>query len=103
MTKKDPHRAAALRNLRRLAGGKINDAAILAIRGGELSNEEIARLDLSAVTEIKSPKAGGGCDVKLADPLEAIGLMLEHCEPENAGAGDSFFEALNRAAEADEV
>ena len=101
MKKPDPNRAAALRRLRRLAGGKINDAVILAVRGHDLTDEEITKLDLSAVAEIKTSKKDGGFDIRLVDPLAVLKLLLDSCGPDNESG--SIYEALDRSAENDAV
>ena len=57
--------------LRRLASGDCNDAVRLVMQGEELSAEEIMKLDLGNVSELKRVK-GGGVEVRLFDRRKAL-------------------------------
>lgn len=57
--------------LRKLAFGSSADAFKLLLGGEELSAEDIERLDLFNVSDIKKPK-GGGLEIKFYDRLKAM-------------------------------
>lgn len=57
--------------LRKLAFGSPADAFKLLLCGDELSPEDIERLDLFTVSDIKRPK-GGGLEIKFYDRLKAL-------------------------------
>lgn len=90
----------ALAGLRRIALGRSNDAARLALGG--LAPEEVDALDLFAVSEIKRSREGG-CDVKLYDRLEALRLLLEHAAKAGGEEMLPLLEALERGARAVEA
>lgn len=77
--------------LKRVALSKPNDAAALALAPGETCLKD---LDLWGVSELKVA-ANGAVEVKFADRVKAIGLLLE-C----AGSGEDGMEALLSALEA---
>ena len=84
----------AVAGLRRLAFGRINDAAAL------LCDEPppADRLDLYNVSEIKRPK-GGGVEIKFFDRLEALEQLAEiETRSDETSSADSFFSALTRSA-----
>lgn len=85
--------------LDRLINGRINDAAMLARSNPEeLSDEDIRRLDLFNVTELKIGK--GVCEIKFADRLKAIEKLNEIRNGRSVdGMAQSFFDALDNAAE----
>lgn len=89
---------AALSGLARLAFGSVNDAVRLTCAEGELPEEEIAELDLFAVSELKKTK-GGGCEVKLCDRQKALALLLELGSPEADGE-NPLLAALDRGVRA---
>lgn len=62
--------------LRRLAFGSAADAVRLMLSGDELSEEQIEKLDLFNVSEIKRPK-GGGLEIKFFDRLKALEKLSE--------------------------
>ena len=78
-------REDVLRQLARLAFGRVDDAVTLALRRGETEPEG---LELSAVSELK------GVEVKLVDrvrALETLWKLLEASEPQQA---DPLLQAL---------
>lgn len=82
------------RILKSMASGRANDSVKLIplLESGDL--EAIDRLDLGLVTEVKMGK-GGGAEVKLADRLGAIKLLLELEEKASeVSSADAFFSAL---------
>ncbi|MDE6763575.1 MAG: hypothetical protein K2J73_07845 [Oscillospiraceae bacterium] len=83
----------------RLISGRINDAVILARADPEtLTEEDIRRLDLYNVSELKFGK--GVCEIKFADRLKAIEKLHEIRSSMAAdGEAKSFFDAIGRAAE----
>ena len=86
-------------SLDRLINGRINDAAIFAKSvPEELSDEDVRRLDLYNVTELKIGK--GVCEMKFADRLKAI-EKLDEIRSGRAvdGMAQSFFDAIEGAAE----
>ncbi len=84
--------------LDRLINGRVNDAVILAKADPEqLTDEDIRRLDLYNVSELKFGK--GVCEIKFADRLKAI-EKLNEIRSQNAedNAVQSFFDAIGKAA-----
>lgn len=77
--------------LKRVALSKPNDAVALALAPQEAY---VAGMDLWDVSEFKVA-ANGAVEVKFADRVKAIGLLLE-C----AGSGEDGMEALLNALEA---
>lgn len=87
--------------LDRLINGRINDAVILAESNPEeLSCEDIRKLDLYNVTELKIGK--GTCEIKFADRLKAIEKLNEIRSGRAVDdLAQSFFDAIGKAAEAE--
>lgn len=84
--------------LNRLIDGRINDAVILARNGEELSDDEVRRLDLYNVSEMKFGK--GVCEIKFADRLKAIEKLNEiRSGRATDSVAQSFFDAIGKAAE----
>lgn len=82
----------------KLAFGKCNDAVKLAFLNPE-NHEEIRKLDLKMVSEVKRG-AGGAVEVKLINRialLELLAKLLEPSDGEGTGA-ESFFIAMDKAA-----
>lgn len=77
--------------LRRLAFGSAADAVRLMLCPEELSEEQIERLDLFNVSEIKRPK-GGGLEIKFFDRLKALDRLSEA-----GGTGETAASELLRA------
>ena len=90
-------------SLDRLISGRINDAVILARADPEtLTEEDIRRLDLYNVSELKFGK--GVCEIKFADRLKAIEKLNEIRNGRASdGAAQSFFDAIGRAAESQQA
>lgn len=86
-------------SLDRLINGRVNDAAIFArTNPEELSDEDIRRLDLYNVTELKIGK--GVCEMKFTDRLKAIEKLNEIRSGRAVdGMAQSFFDAIDGAAE----
>lgn len=74
-----------LAGLERLAFGSCNDAAKLIFSADNLSPEELAKLDLFNVTEIKRDK-NGGVEIKLCDRQKAMEQMLTYATQSQADA-----------------
>jgi len=83
----------------RLINGRANDAVILAKADPEeLSEEDVRRLDLYGVSELKFGK--GVCEIKFADRLKAIEKLNEIRNTRSVDdAAQSFFDAIDSAAE----
>lgn len=82
----------------KLAFGKANDAVKLAFLCPE-NQEEIKKLDLKMVSEVKRG-AGGAVEVKLINRialLELLAKLLEPADGEGNGA-ESFFTAMDKVA-----
>lgn len=87
-----------LDGLRRLACWESNDAALLLAKIGELEAEDIEKLDLFGVSELKQTK-DGFLEIKFYDRIKAFELLAE-LETGNAtdSASSSFYNALELAA-----
>lgn len=87
------------RGLERLIGGSVNDAVILAKScGEELSEEDVRKLDLYNVSELKFGK--GVCEIKFADRLKAAEKLSEiRAGKSSDNAAQSFLDAIGEAAE----
>ena len=82
-------REDVLRQLARLAFGRVDDAVQLALRRGEL---DTGGLELSAVSELRVSEKG--IEVKLVDrvrALEALWKLLDTGEPQGS---DPLYQAL---------
>ncbi len=80
----------------RLAFGSVADAIKLMLCEESMSAEEIEKLDLFNVSDIKKPK-GGGLEIKFFDRIKA----LEHLEKIGTGeesSESSFIKALSDGA-----
>ena len=88
-------RAALLRQMERLAGGRVNDAVKLAFLDRE-QMEEIDGLDLSALTEFKR-KGNGTVEIKLTDKLAALERLLELTGQSEQEKAQALFQALEDA------
>ena len=92
-------RTRLLKRLGRMAFGRVNGAARLAVKGDKLTDEELARLDLTMLAEVKRG-AGGAVEVKLVNRLEVIKLLLDELRRDTAettGAA-GFLAAMGEAA-----
>ena len=91
-------REDVLRQLARLAFGRVDDAVTLALRRGETEPEG---LELSAVSELRVTEKG--VEVKLVDrvrALETLWKLLEASEPQQA---DPLYQALAALPQADYI
>jgi len=93
-------RADVIERLRSIAFGKANDAVKLVFLEPEQARR-IGTFDLTLLSEIKRG-ANGLVEVKLIDRLEAVELLaklLGQESEEAAGGAESFFRAIDKAAE----
>jgi hypothetical protein len=89
---------AALGGLRRLAFEPVNDAVRLMARIDVMTDREIAKLNLLAVSEIRRLK-DGALEMKFFDRLKALELLAScAARPEANDAASSFYEALENTA-----
>ncbi len=84
------------RGLMRLAFGSVADAMKLMLCEESMTAEEIERLDLFNVSDIKRPK-GGGLEIKFFDRLKAL-ERLEKIGAYEEGSQSSFIKALSDGA-----
>ncbi len=83
--------------LDRIVTGRVNDAVALAFADEPLTAEQIARLDLDCISEIKHPK-GGGCEIKFTDKLKAIESLHQISNSVNTNeTAQSFLDAIRSA------
>lgn len=80
------------RGLMRLAFGSVADAMKLMLCEESMSVEEIEKMDLFNVSDIKRPK-GGGLEIKFFDRLKAL-ERLEKIGAYEEGSQSSFIKAL---------
>lgn len=78
--------------IRRLAFGSVTDAVRLLLTDEPPSAEELERMDLFNVSEIKRPK-NGGLEIRFYDRLKALELLAAHSGEENDALG-GFLKAL---------
>ena len=81
---------------RSLAFSSAADAVALALSDTPPSKEELEKMDLSLISEIKRPK-GGGLEIKFFDRLKALSLMNEMIDDSQLGAAE-FLTALKSSA-----
>ncbi len=84
------------KGLRRLAFGSVADALKLMLCEETMSAEEIEKLDLFNVSDIKRPK-GGGLEIKFFDRLKAL-ERLEKLGTGEENTQSSFVQALAEGA-----
>ena len=87
---------AVERGLMRLAFGSVADAMRLMLCEDSLTADEIEKLDLFNVSEIKRPK-GGGLEIKFFDRLRALEKLGADAKEDNAGVA-GLMEAIGRGA-----
>ena len=86
----------AAAGLRRIAFGSVADGIALALRETPPTPEELEKMDLFAVSEIKRPK-GGGLEIKFFDRIKALEQLQNH--PAEDGEGMlPFYYALQEGA-----
>ena len=95
---KEKKATAALveKGLRRLAFGSVADALKLMLCEETMTAEEIEKLDLFNVSDIKRPK-GGGLEIKFFDRLKAL-ERLEKMGSGEENTQSSFVQALAEGA-----
>lgn len=85
---------------RKLAFGSAADAFSLLISGrDEFTPEEIEKLDLANVAEIKRPK-GGGMEIKFFDRLKALEKLQELTASDGRDDAPAFYDAIEKSAAA---
>ena len=84
------------RGLMRLAFGSVADALKLMLCEDSMSAEEIEKLDLFNVSDIKRPK-GGGLEIKFFDRIKAL-ERLEKLGSSEENTQSSFIKALSEGA-----
>ncbi len=99
MTRGEKERRVLRKYLLRLADSRANGAAQLAFCG-EWTREEIDRLDLTGVVELKRG-SNGVFEAKFVDPLRVLD-MLRGMESRESGA-EEFLAALAHSAEEGET
>ncbi len=87
---------AVEKGLMRLAFGSVADAMKLMLCEEAMSTEEIEKLDLFNVSEIKRPK-GGGLEIKFFDRIKAL-ERLEKLGGGEENSQSSFIQALSEGA-----
>ncbi len=87
-------REDVLRRLERLADQRANDAVKLAFLGEE-QVEEIDRMDLRALTELKR-HGNGAVEIKLVDKILALETLCGIAKQSGEGA-EALFQALERS------
>ncbi len=88
--------ASVEKGLLRLAFGSVADAMKLMMSENCMAAEEIERLDLFNVSEIKRPK-GGGLEIKFFDRIKAL-ERLEKLGGGEENTQSSFIKALSDGA-----
>ncbi len=81
---------------RRLAFGSVNDAVCLALMGKELSTDELLRLDLYNLSELKTGEKG--IEMKFYDRQKALAMLMELESEGNSESHSSFYKALEQGA-----
>ncbi len=85
--------------LERIAFGSINDAVKLMVLNDDISPDDILKLDLFNVSEIKKVK-GGGLEIKIADRFKALEKLWEIQNTTNVNSSaESFLNALGNCSE----
>ena len=86
------------RQLRKMAFGRVNDCVKLALS----EYDDIAKLDLSMLTEIKRSDKGG-VELKLLDRTKILAQLAQLCEgDERSAAARQLLKALDEEHEADD-
>lgn len=91
--RKPPTRADAIAALAKLIRSRANDCARLALE----ENPPIEELDLSLLQEVRRT-SGGAVEVRLADRLKAVELLVRLLDEDSSGA-EQFFAQLDQAAQ----
>lgn len=90
-------REDVLRQLARLAFGRVDDAVRLALCRGEL---DVGSLELSAVSELKVTEKG--VEVKLVDRVRALEALWKLLDTGEAQGSDPLYQALTELGAQDE-
>lgn len=80
--------------LKRMAFGSVSDALRL-LYEETIDKEELEKLDLFNISEIKKAK-GGGLEIKFFDRLRALERLAVICEEQDEFAARSFFESISK-------
>ena len=83
-----------------IAQVRVNDAVRLAYLTGE-QTDELAGLDLSALTEFKRSPSGA-VEIKLADRLAVLEKVLELLEDDKPSGGERFMRAFLEEGQKDD-
>ena len=86
----------ALDGLRRIAFGSNCDAVYLCLRGAEIEKEELEKLDLFSVSELKIQK-NGAVEVKFFDRIKALDMLSGERKSASSSA-EPFYRALSEGA-----
>lgn len=86
-----------IRGLKRLAFSSINDCLALIVKGDQLSEEEIAKLDLFLVSGVKQGKSGG-LELDFYSRQQALDLLLQQEEKKTKNNAVDFIAALGKSA-----
>ena len=84
---------------RKIAFGSVADAVALALLEEKPTREELERLDLSMISDIKIPKTGG-IEIKFFDRLKALEKLNEISSLCESESGSDFLSALENSARA---
>lgn len=95
--KKKTQKDEYLQWLKKIAYGDIQDAIKLLFADDETILQELPRLDLYNISEIKRPK-GGGMEIKFFDRIKALEKLSDFNKQENSDAS-GFYMALEKGAE----
>lgn len=98
MVSAEERRRELLERLRRLADRRVNDAVKLAFLREETA-QELDRLDLSGLVELK--RSEKGFEAKFVDPLRVLEMMQALTQRDSEQEAEAFFEALNGSAGAE--
>jgi len=93
-----PDAKTVTRYVSELANARANDAARLLL-AADMETEELDKLDLRLVTELKRG-ANGGMEIRLLDRLKVLQFLAQLTgagDREGSGA-ENFFRALERSA-----
>lgn len=98
MKEKKQETERVLTGLHKLAFGKVNDAAKLVFADTAPPPEELARMNLFNVSELKRDK-GGGVEVRFFDRQKALERLYDYAHAgENGAAAESLLHALTEGA-----
>lgn len=87
----------AVDGLRRLAFGSIADAVYLCTCSETVQRNELEKLDLFSVSELKFTK-GGGVEVKFFDRIKALDILSSQSAAADGSSAEPFYRALCEGA-----